>query len=118
MPETNSNSILLSVKAQLGLTPDYTPFDPQIIMDINSTLSILHQLGVGDGMLVVTDNDETWDQLIPDARFNFIKTYVYMKVRMMFDPPTSSYAMDALEKQIAEFEWRINSEVEVGDKTD
>lgn len=113
-----SNSILLSTKAQLGIVPEYTVFDSQILMDINSTLSILHQLGVGDGMLEVKGEDETWDQLIPDPRFNFIKTYVYMKVRLMFDPPTSSYAMDAMKNQIAEFEWRINSEVEVGDKTD
>lgn len=111
-------SILTSVKQMLGIVPEYTAFDPQIIMDINSALSILHQLGVGDGYFIVTGTNEKWDDLIPDPRFAFVKTWLYMKVRLMFDPPASSYAVESMEKQIAELEWRINSEIEVGDLTD
>lgn len=111
-------SILKSVKLMLGLPPEYDAYDPQIIIDINSTFDILHQLGVGDGDFYVTGDEETWDEIVPDTRYNFIKTYVYMKVRLMFDPPQSSYHLQALKDQIAELEWRINSEVEVGDLTD
>lgn len=111
-------SILITIKKMLGLVPEYTVFDSQVIADINSALSILHQLGVGDGYFIVTGEDEKWDDLIPDPRFAFVKTWLYMKVKLMFDPPTSSYAADEMKNQIAELEWRINSEVEIGDITD
>lgn len=104
--------ILEDVKQQIGIVPEYTAFDQQLLMCINSAFATLHQLGVGpeDGFEV--DSDTVWESYISTKRLNFIKQYVSMKVRVMFDPPTSSFALDALNKQIAEYEWRICSEVE------
>ena len=110
-----NGSILDSIKKNLGIVPEYTAFDDQIILDINAAFSTLHQLGFGpDEGFEITGIDEFWSDIIEEPRFNFVKSYVYMKVRVMFDPPTSSYALDALNKQIAEYEWRIKSEIENG----
>lgn len=105
-------AILDDIKKQIGIVPDYDVFDDQLLMDINAAFATLHQLGVGpeEGFLVEADTD--WDEYISTERLSFIKSYVSMKVRVMFDPPTSSFALDALNKQIAEYEWRITSEVE------
>ena len=110
-----NGSILDSIKNNLGIVPEYTAFDDQIILDINAAFSTLHQLGFGpDEGFEITGIDEFWSDIIEEPRFNFVKSYVCMKVRVMFDPPTSSYALDALNKQIAEYEWRIKSEIETG----
>lgn len=110
-----NGSILDSIKKNLGIVPEYTAFDDQIILDINAAFSTLHQLGFGpDEGFEITGIDELWSDIIEEPRFNFVKLYVCMKVRVMFDPPTSSYALDALNKQIAEYEWRIKSEIETG----
>ena len=110
-----NGSILDSIKKNLGIVPEYTAFDDQIILDINAAFSTLHQLGFGpDEGFEITGIDEFWSDIIEEPRFNFVKSYVCMKVRVMFDPPTSSYALDALNKQIAEYEWRIKSEIEIG----
>lgn len=110
-----NGSILDSIKKNLGIVPEYTAFDDQIIIDINAAFSTLHQLGFGpDEGFEITGIDEFWSDIIEEPRFNFVKSYVCMKVRVMFDPPTSSYALDALNKQIAEYEWRIKSEIETG----
>lgn len=110
-----NGSILDSIKKNLGIVPEYTAFDDQIILDINAAFSTLHQLGFGpDEGFEITGVDEFWSDIIEEPRFNFVKSYVCMKVRVMFDPPTSSYALDALNKQIAEYEWRIKSEIETG----
>ena len=114
MADMNGN-ILDSIKKNLGIVPEYTAFDDQIILDINAAFSTLHQLGFGpDEGFEITGIDEFWSDIIEEPRFNFVKSYVCMKVRVMFDPPTSSYALDALNKQIAEYEWRIKSEIETG----
>ena len=110
-----NGSILDSIKKNLGIVPEYTAFDDQIILDINAAFSTLHQLGFGpDEGFEITGIDEFWSDIIEEPRFNFVKSYVCMKVRVMFDPPTSSFALDALNKQIAEYEWRIKSEIETG----
>lgn len=110
-----NGSILDSIKKNLGIVPEYTAFDDQIILDINAAFSTLHQLGFGpDEGFEITGIDEFWSDIIEEPRFNFVKSYVCMKVRVMFDPPTSSYALDTLNKQIAEYEWRIKSEIETG----
>lgn len=110
-----NGSILDSIKKNLGIVPEYTAFDDQIILDINAAFSTLHQLGFGpDEGFEITGIDEFWSDIIEEPRFNFVKSYVCMKVRVMFDPPTSSYALDSLNKQIAEYEWRIKSEIETG----
>ena len=110
-----NGSILDSIKKNLGIVPEYTAFDDQIILDINAAFSTLHQLDFGpDEGFEITGIDEFWSDIIEEPRFNFVKSYVCIKVRVMFDPPTSSYALDALNKQIAEYEWRIKSEIETG----
>ena len=110
-----NGSILDSIKKNLGIVPEYTAFDDQIILDINAAFSTLHQLGFGpDEGFEITGIEEFWSDIIEEPRFNFVKSYVCIKVRVMFDPPTSSYALDALNKQIAEYEWRIKSEIETG----
>lgn len=106
-------SILTDIKEAVGIVQEYDVFDKQLINAINSTLSTLHQLGYGpsDGF-EITGDTETWSMLIKSKRFNFIRNYVIAKVHVLFDPPTSSIAMDALNKQVDEYEWRIRSEVE------
>lgn len=102
-------SILTSIKKLLGITEEYEQFDTDIIIHINSVFSILTQLGVGpsEGFLI-EDNGAVWTDFIPNSlKLELIKTYVYLKVKMMFDPPLSSAAIDAINKQISELEWRI-----------
>ena len=104
------DSILVSIKKLLGIAADYTHFDPDIIMHINSAFSILTQLGVGptEGFRI-EDNTETWNDFIGDAtRIDAVKSYIYLKVGLMFDPPISSAVLSAKERQISELEWRLN----------
>lgn len=108
------DSILTSVKKQLGIAEDYEHFDPDIIMHINSVFSILNQLGVGppEGFSI-SDETSVWTDFIGDSlKLELIKTYVYLKIRMIFDPPTSSAVMDAFKQNIAELEWRISVTVD------
>lgn len=104
------DSILNSIKKILNIAPEYTEFDADIIMHINSTFSTLHQLGIGpiDGFMI-EDDEAMWDDfLLGDDRLNSVKTYMGLKVRLPFDPPASSFGITAMEKQIAEHEWRLN----------
>ena len=105
-------TILDETKKQIGIVPEYNVFDDQLLLDLNAAFATLHQLGVGPEEGFLVDRETTWDQYISTQRLSFIKSYVSMKVRVMFDPPSSSFALDALNKQIAEYEWRICSEVE------
>lgn len=103
-------SILRSVKKNLGIGPDATEFDHDILTYINSTFSTLHQLGIGpNGGFAIEDNLAVWADFIEqDPRYNQIQTYVCLKTRMLFDPPTTSYLIGAFDKQIEELEWRLN----------
>ena len=105
-----TDSILDSTKKVLNLDADYTSFDQDIIMHINAAFSTLNQLGVGpQSGFMIEDNEAVWfDFLAGDLRLNNVKTYVYLRVRMLFDPPTIGYLVDAMQKQIDELEWRIN----------
>jgi hypothetical protein len=105
-----ADSILDSVKKQCSLLPSYTPFDDVIILHINSVFSTLNQLGIGpDAGFMIEDNSTTWDAFVgTDNNLNFVKTYVGLKVRLLFDPPASSWAVDAMVKMAAELEWRLN----------
>lgn len=104
------DSILVSIKKLLGIAADYTHFDPDIIMHINSAFSVLTQLGVGPPEGFRIDDDvKTWNDFISDTiRLDAVKSYVYLKVSLMFDPPTSSAVLSAKERQISELEWRLN----------
>ena len=104
------NSILTSVKKALGISEEYEHFDSDIIMHINSVLSILTQLGVGpkEGFSISDKNAEWSDFIGDDRRLESVKSYVYLKVKMMFDPPTSSSVMESSNRLISELEWRLN----------
>lgn len=109
------SSILLLIKKLIVGPPDYTAFDTDLIMHINSQLGNLYQLGLDSvKKVIVTGNDEQWSDIIPDddARLQFIKTYIYAKVKMTFDPPTSTAQMQALKDAAAEAEFRISVAVD------
>lgn len=109
-----TDSILNSIKKNLGVDQADTSFDLDITMHTNSVLATLHQLGVGPvNGFMIEDASQTWTQFIGDVKvLNAVKSYVYLRVRLLFDPPTTSFAINSFEKQIAEFEWRINVAVE------
>ena len=105
-----TDSILTSTKKLLGIDEAYKVFDPDIITHINSIFSILNQLGIGpDDGFMVEDDTRLWDEyLVGDFNLNDVKSYMYIRVRLLFDPPTTSYLITALEKQFQELEWRMN----------
>lgn len=105
-----SQSILNSIKKVLGVAEDYTAFDVDILMHVNSVFSDLHQLGIGpDGGYAIEDTTTEWsDYLEGDLNLNSVKTYMYLRVRLLFDPPTTSYLLNAYKEQIQQFEWRLN----------
>lgn len=108
-------SILTSIKKLLGITEEYTHFDNDLIMHINSVLMILSQLGVGPSEgYSISSSTETWTDFLGDdlKKLQSVKSYVALKVRLMFDPPTSSSVMEAINNQIREFEWRLNVAVD------
>ena len=111
-------SILNSVKKMIGIDQDYTVFDVDIITHTNTAFSILHQLGVGpDEGFEVTDNTQTWtDFMGDDPRLNFVKSWVTLKVKMLFDPPQSSALIDSANRLLSELEWRINVSVDPKDE--
>lgn len=107
-------SILTSVKKLLGITEEYEHFDADIIMHINSVFMILTQIGVGpsEGFFIV-DKHASWDEFIPSGKsLESVKSYMYMKVKLLFDPPQSSAVMESMKNMISEFEWRLNIEVD------
>lgn len=110
MPEPDPvKSILNSTKKAIGLDAAYDPFDPELIMYINDAFATLNQLGVGpsEGFAIESDA-EVWDDYLGEnKRFNGVKAYVAFKTRLAFDPPANSFAVDALQKQILEHEWRL-----------
>jgi len=103
-------SILNSIKKLLGIAPEYTQFDSDIIMHINSVFMILHQLGIGpkEGFRIENSNNE-WSEYITDEdNLDAIKTYMHLKVKIAFDPPLNSTVMEAHRQMISELEWRLN----------
>ena len=111
------DSILTSIKKMLGIVEDYEQFDQDIIIHINSVFMILNQLGVGPQKgFSINDKTSTWGEYISDDQnLEAVKTYVYMKVRLMFDPPLTSAVADAMNRNISELEWRINAMVDNGE---
>lgn len=103
-------SILTSVKKNLGIDESYTFFDDDILLYINGVFSTLNQLGIGpDDGFAIEDDTATWDTYLADnLKLNSVKTYMYLKVRLLFDPPTTSFAIEALNNQAKELEWRLN----------
>lgn len=108
------DSILLSIKKLLGPSADYKQFDQDLIIHINSAFMVLHQLGVGPKKsFSITGETETWKDFSSDIdNLQLVKSYIYLKVRLIFDPPTNSTVIKAYEDLIKEYEWRLNVEVD------
>lgn len=105
-----SESILLSVKKMLGLDKDYDVFDPELIIHINTVFGTLHQLGVGpeDQFRISGDSDLWSDFTTEGEQTDEVKSYVYLRVRLLFDPPSSSFVLSSFKEQLQELEWRLN----------
>jgi len=108
------DSILTLVKKNLGIEEDCEDFDDEIIMHINSVFTILSQLGVGpkEGF-AIQDKTSVWSEYISDKQnLNLVKSYMYLRVRIMFDPPQNSFTLTSMENQAKEYEWRLNVQAE------
>lgn len=110
MADDPNDSILDTTKKAIGIAADYEDFDIDIIMHINSVFSTLNQLGVGpDGGFNIQDNTAKWDDFIGVRNdLSMVKSYMALRVRLLFDPPTTSFALDSFQRQAQEFEWRLN----------
>lgn len=107
-------SILTSIKKLLGIEEEYTQFDADIIMHVNTVFLNLTQLGVGpsEGFLI-EDDTAIWEDFIGDSsQLQAVKTYMYLKVKLLFDPPLSSSVTESMNRMIAELEWRLNVAVD------
>jgi len=105
-----TDSILNSTKKVLGIAEDDDSFDLDILMHINTVFTTLHQLGIGplDGFMI-EDSETTWSDYLEDnTNLNAVKSYMYVRVKLLFDPPSTSFAIEAMQKQVTEFEWRLN----------
>lgn len=104
------DSILTSIKKLLGITEEDTNFDVDIIIHINSIFAVLNQLGVGPSeCFSISGKFETWNDFISDSnKLEAVKTYVYLRVRLIFDPPQSSAMIEATKETVKELEWRLN----------
>ncbi len=107
-------SILTSIKKLLGIAEEYEHFDADIIMHINSVFSILTQLGVGPSNgFSIEDKEAKWHDFIgEDNNIEMVKSYIHLKVKLLFDPPLSSAVMEAMNQMIMELEWRLNVAVD------
>ena len=107
-------SILTSIKKLLGIAEEYEHFDADIIMHINSVFSTLTQLGVGPSEgFRIRDEDSTWDEFLADRKdIESVKSYMHLRVKLLFDPPLNSAVIESMNRMIEEFEWRLNVAVE------
>lgn len=103
-------SILTSIKKLLGISEEYTMFDSDLIMHINSVFMILTQLGIGPSEgFNIEDDSATWDEFVSDdLKLDLIKSYIHLKVKLLFDPPLNSAVIESMNRMINEFEWRLN----------
>lgn len=102
------DSILLSIKKNLGLDPSFTGFDVDITMAINTSLSSLQQIGVfGDKPFFISGEEQLWSQFIPEGNLEMVKSYILVATKLLFDPPQSSFVLSSYEKQKKDLEWRI-----------
>lgn len=108
-------SILISTKKLLGIDKDYDAFDTDIIISINTILNVLYQLGVSENPYAITGSSETWSDYLGDRKdLEMIKSFVYLRVKLLFDPPATGVLHEAMERQASELEWRLNFEAEGG----
>ena len=103
--------ILPSIKKLLGMTDDYDYFDQDIIIHINTAFATLKQIGVGPtNGFYISGDDTTWSEFVTTGTYEDVKTYVYLRVKLVFDPPSSSAAMESYKAMINELEWRLQVE--------
>ena len=116
-----AESILDSVKQALGVPVEETAFDSELVLHINAQLSTLRQLGVGpaDGFMI-TDKSSTWEEFLGDKlkKMNDAKTFMAFRVKLLYDPPPTSFVIDAMKEQIQEASWRLNVSREETDWVD
>ena len=107
-------SILVSIKKLLGIPKEQESFDPDIVMHINSVFMVLNQLGVGSEKGFRIEDDKTiWKEYIKDKdNLDAVKSYIHLKVKLLFDPPLNSAVLEALKQSINELEWRLNVQAE------
>ena len=103
------SSILITIKKLLGIDDSITSFDDDILVHINTAIMALRQIGIGpkEGFVVSGDHN-TWNELVTSDKFEAVKTYIYLRVRILFDPPTSGTLMEAFKNSLAEYEWRLS----------
>lgn len=105
------DSILQSIKKYVGIHESYTAFDEDITMHINTAFAILNQLGVGpEEGFMIEGEDESWDEYITSATFSMVKSFVYLSVRLSFDPPTSTALLESMKNTLDELTWRLELE--------
>jgi hypothetical protein len=110
-----TTSILQDVKHMLGLLPEETAFDSDIIHFVNGTFGTLTQLGVGPiSGFQITDDTATWDDFSDDARLNAVKSYIFLCTKMLFNPPDTGFVLSSMERQKQEMEYRLNVVVDYG----
>lgn len=104
------DSILTSIKKLLGIAEEYTHFDSDLIMHINSVLVVLTQLGIGPAEgFFISDKTDSWEDFLGDStNIEMVKSYMHMKVKLLFDPPLSTSVIESMNRMISEFEWRLN----------
>ena len=106
-------SILNSIKKRIGPSASYDYFNHDIVSCINSAFTTLHHLGVGEEPYHITSEAEEWDDFSTNKEFvAWAKDYVYLKTRLLFDPPSNSFLLESIKDQIKELEWRINDVVD------
>lgn len=115
--EEISSSILETIKKLIGIDKDYDVFDLDLIVSINSSFMILNQLGIGpDKPFLIKDNKATWRDFFGDEEvFELAKSYIYLRTKLLFDPPSSGVLHEAVERQISEFEWRMHVQADYND---
>ena len=108
------DSILISIKSMLGVQEEFTGFDGTIMSAINTAIFSLNQVGIGpvDGMTVVS-TDQTWSELYDGvSNLEAVKSYIYLKTKLIFDPPATSFLLQSIDSQMTEALWRLSIEVE------
>lgn len=109
------DSILESIKKLLGIPKEYDVFDVDVIMHINTAFAILNQLGLGpEGGYGIEGYDEIWDDYMTSYNMSMIKTFIYLKVRLAFDPPSSTALIESMQRTLDELTWRLELEGQNG----
>lgn len=105
-------SILITIKKLLGMTPEYTAYDEDIKVAINSTFNVIHQLGVGpEKPFYISDDTVKWSDFLQDHdTIEMVKSYMFLKVKLIFDPPLNSSVLESYKQMAAEYEWRLHVE--------